>query len=297
MVAQRALRRVAAWIAAAIALGFASQAAAGSFLWEVSSLTNKVYLYGTVHAGKPQWYPLPEEVERAFNDSSVLVVEADISDAEAMQKSAQAMTYPPPDELKNHVPADQYARMLKLLPRYRFTERDVAHARPFMVVSLLVFAEWARSGFRPGAGVDDYLIRKAQAEQKPIAEIEGVATQLRLMESLTEKQQQDLFKGTLDALDEDLTTEQIKGMVAAWQAGDPDALLEVARRYNEKVPGAAEFEDKFVWQRHDDMLKKVEGWLAERRKPYFIAVGALHLAGPKGLVELLRKRGYIVRQL
>ena len=37
--------------------------------------------------------------------------------------------------------------------------------------------------------------------------------------------------------------------------------------------------------------------LAERRKPYFIAVGALHLAGPKGLVEILRKRGYVVRQL
>jgi uncharacterized protein YbaP (TraB family) len=108
---------------------------------------------------------------------------------------------------------------------------------------------------------------------------------------------QDLFKGTLDALDEDLTTEQIKGLVAAWQAGDANALLDIARRYNEKVAGAAEFEEKFIWQRHGDMLKKIEAWLAEPRKRYFIAVGALHLAGPRGLVELLRKRGYIVRQL
>lgn len=297
MVAQRALKIAAACIAAAIALGLPAGAAAQDFLWEVSSLTNKVYLFGTVHAGKRSWYPLPEAVEAAFADSRVLVVEADITNTEAMRKSADAMVYKPPDSLKNHVPPKEYARMLKLLPRYSFEERDVAQVQPFMAVSLLVFAEWARSGYLTGLGVDDYFIRKAQAEAKPIVEIEGVATQLRLMESLTDKQQQDLFKGTLDALEEDLTTEQINGMVAAWQAGDPAALLQVARRYNEKVPGAAEFEEKFIWQRHDDMVKKIDGWLAERRTPYFIAVGALHLAGPRGLVELLRKRGYIVRQL
>jgi uncharacterized protein YbaP (TraB family) len=45
------------------------------------------------------------------------------------------------------------------------------------------------------------------------------------------------------------------------------------------------------------MLKKIEGWLNDSRKRHFIAVGALHLAGPRGLVELLRKRGYVVKQL
>jgi uncharacterized protein YbaP (TraB family) len=43
------------------------------------------------------------------------------------------------------------------------------------------------------------------------------------------------------------------------------------------------------------MLAKIEGYLASRER-HFIAVGALHLAGPRGLVELLRKRGYVVRQ-
>jgi uncharacterized protein len=195
------------------------------------------------------------------------------------------------------VPPEQYARLVKLLPRYSLTEAQVASMKPFMAVTLLVFAEWGRSGFVSGLGVDGYLIRKAQAEAKPIVEIEGVDTQIRLMESLTEKQVQDLFRGTLDALEEDLTTEQIKGLAAAWQTGDAKALLDIARRYNEKVAGAAEFEEKFIWQRHPDMLNKIEGWLAEPRKRYFIAVGALHLAGPRGLIELLRSRGYLVRQL
>ena len=295
MVAQLPL--TARFLLALAALAFASQASAQAFLWEVSSLTNKVYLYGTVHAGKKAWFPLPQAVENALVDSAVLAVEADVTDTKALQKSAASMEYAYPDVLKNHVPPDQYARMLKLLPRYGLTEPQMSGMKPFMAISLLVFAEWARSGFTTQYGVDSYLLRKAQAEQKPIVELEGIEAQGRLMDTLTEKQVLDLFKGTLDALEEDLTTEQVKGLVAAWQAGDPAALLEIARRYNDRVPGAAEFEDKFIWQRHDDMAKKIEGWLAERRKPYFIAVGALHLAGPRGLVEILRKRGYLVRQL
>ena len=286
------------WLLGALAaLALATQASAEHFLWEVSSMTNKVYLYGTVHAGKKDWYPLPAAVENALVDSSVLAVEADISNREALRKSAASMTYTWPDNLKDHVPAEQYSRMVKLLPRYSFTEADVSQVKPFMAVSLLVFAEWARSGFVPTLGVDSYLLRKAAAEAKPIVELEGAAMQVKLMDSLTEKQVQDLFKGTLDALEEDLTTEQIKGLVAAWQNGDPASLLEIARRYNDKVAGAKEFEEKFIWERHADMLKKIEGWLAEPGTKYFIAVGALHLAGPRGLVELLRKRGYVVRQL
>ena len=74
-------------------------------------------------------------------------------------------------------------------------------------------------------------------------------------------------------------------------------VLEVARRYNEKIAGAAAFEERFIWSRHPAMMDKITGYLDHTRERYFIAVGALHLAGPRGLVELLRKKGYIVKQL
>jgi len=297
MVAQRTLMRRFLLACAAFLLAANASAQQQRYLWEVSSLTNKVYLFGTVHAGKRSWYPLPQVVEDALAESAVLAVEADITDDAAMRKGAESMGYHAPDELKKHVPPEQYARMLKLLPRYGLNEAGVAPLKPFTAVSLLVFAEWMRSGYSPGYGVDNYLIRKAHSEEKPVIELEGVEAQTRLIDSLTEKQVQDLFRGTLDALEEDLTTDQIKGLVAAWQTGDANGLLQVARRYNDRVAGATEFEEKFIWQRHDEMAKKIEGWLAERRKPYFIAVGSLHLAGPRGLVEILRKRGYVVKQL
>ena len=282
---------------AALAAFIAIPASAQNLLWEVTSLTNRVYLFGTVHAGKLAWYPLPKAVEDAFNDSKELVVEADVTDLDAIEKAGGATAYKPPDTLRMHVAPADYARFLKILPRYKLPEAAVVQLKPLMAVSLLVFAEWAQKGYSPDYGVDAYLIKKAKAEVKPVVELEGAVAQAKLMDSLTEDESRKLFGGTVLALEGGLTGEQIEGMVRAWQVGDSAMLLDVSRRYNENVPGAAEFEDLFVWSRHDAMMQKITGWLDDSRDHRFIAVGALHLVGPRGLVEMLKKRGYQVRQV
>jgi hypothetical protein len=267
------------------------------YLWEVSSLTNRVYLYGTIHAGKAGFLPLAEPVERAFADAPVLAVEADITDAEAMAKSASTMFLTPPDVLAKHVPAPLYERFRRQLDRYGLPEPQVARMKPFIASSLLAFAEWERLGYRQQYGIDLHLITRAKQSRKRIVELEGAQAQAQLMDSLTEKEGLQAFEGTVGALESGLTRDQITGLVNAWQSGDAGLLLEVARAYNESVPGAKELEDKFIWSRHDAMADKIEGWLLEGREPLFVAVGALHLAGPRGLVEILRTRGYTVRQL
>jgi uncharacterized protein YbaP (TraB family) len=293
MESQRKMKRFLALLAAFIAIPVSAQ----NLLWEVTSLTNKVYLFGTIHAGKLAWYPLPKAVEDAFNDSKELVVEADVTDLDAIEQAGEAMAYKAPDTLKMHVAAADYARFVKLLPRYKMPESVVVQMKPLMAVSLLVFAEWAHEGYSPDYGVDAYLIKKAKAELKPVVELEGAAAQVKLMDSLSESESRALFGGTVLALESGLTGDQIEGMVRAWQVGDPAMLLDVSRRYNDNVPGAAEFENLFVWSRHDAMMKKITAWLDDTRDHRFIAIGALHLVGPRGLVELLKKRGYRVRQV
>jgi uncharacterized protein len=268
-----------------------------AFLWEVASLTNRVYLYGTVHAGKQSFFPLAEPVDKAFAESSVLVVEADITDSAAMAKSAETMVYKPPDSLEKHVAPEQYARFRKQLDRFAIPEPQMARMKPFMAVSMLAFAEWGRLGYLPQYGVDGHLIQRAREAGKRIVELEGAQAQTRIMDSLTDEENRDAFEGALAALESGITREQITGMVNAWQSGEPGLLLEVARRYNENVRGAREMEEKFIWSRHDEMVAKISGYLLESRERHFVAVGALHLAGPRGLVELLRKRGFMVRQL
>jgi len=291
------MKRIARLAFAAAALALALPAGAVSFLWEVTSLTNRVYLFGTVHAGMASWYPLPRAVEDAFDDSPVLVVEADATDAEAMARSARAAVYTPPANLTTHVPEIDYARYRRMLARYGIPEGQAVQMKPFMASSLLVFGEWGRLGYVTNYGVDLYLLSRAKKEKKKILELEGADAQVALMDSLTDAQNLAVFRGTLDAIDSGLTDEQVKGMVAAWQEGDPDALLEVARKYDEKIPVAAEIEEKFIWSRHDAMVAKIQGYLDRGGEKHFVAVGALHLAGPRGLVARLRAAGYLVKQL
>lgn len=298
------MNRAARWLFAFLAaLALQAHAAAiveapvatKHFLWEVASLTNRIYLYGTIHAGRKDWFPLDAAIEDAFNDSAVLVVEADITDEASMQRATPAMLLAPPDTLRNHVDAADYGRLVKLLPRYGLTESQVAPFKPFMAVSLLVFGEWARNGYLPQYGIDAYLLKRARAELKPIVELEGAASQMKLMQ-MDEAEAQKLFAGTLTALEDGLTGDQINGMVDAWRSGDPAKLLVIARKYNDVIPGAREFEERLIWSRHEGMLKKIEGYLDDSRDRHFVAVGALHLAGERGIVEMLRKRGYRVTQ-
>ena len=283
-------------VLATVAAAWALPAPAAEFLWEVTSLTGRAYLFGTVHAGRKEWYPLPKPVEAAFDESAVLVVEADITDAEGLAKTAPAMMLQPPATLSKVVPPTDYERFRKQLARYGATPEQAEPLKPFMAVSLLVFAEWGRLGYVPQYGVDGYLLARAKKEGKRVLELEGLAAQAQLIASLTPEENRTLFAGTLTALESGLTGEQIDALVKAWQSGDPRLLLETARKYNDRVPGAREFEEKFIWSRHDAMATRIEGYLRSNER-HFIAVGSLHLAGPRGLVEMLRSRGYTVRQL
>jgi len=267
-----------------------------SYLWEVTGLTNRVYLFGTIHAGKDSFYPLPEAVERAFTQSKVLVVEADITDAKAMADSMVGMTYTPPDRLDKNISRESWERFRKQLARYGLPEAEMVKLKPFMAVSLVVFSEWNALGYQPQFGVDSYLIERAKVAKKRIVEIEGVAEQTRVLNSFTDPEFKALFEATLEALESGKSGAQIEAMVKYWQEGNPEGLLEAANRYSEGSPMLIAFEEKLVWDRHEAMVKKIEEYL-NAREPYFVAVGGLHLAGPRGLLEMLKARGFAVRQL
>jgi len=285
------------WAACAQVATGATSPAARQYLWEVSSLTNRVYLYGTVHAGKRSFYPLPDPVQKAFADSRVLAVEADILNAQAMARSSATMVLTPPDRLDKRLPPPLYERFRRQLERFGLQEAEMAMLKPFIASSYLAFSEWGRLGYLPQHGVDRHLLVRAREAKMAIFELEGAQTQAELMNSLTEAQSIQAMEGTLTALESGLTREQITGMVNAWQSGDANLLLEVARAYNENVPGAKDIEEKFIWSRHEAMANRIEEWLMRGTERVFVAVGALHLAGPRGLVEMLAKRGYQVRQL
>src|ERR1700721_1683880 len=104
-------RRIPAWVhrcllglaLVACAAGAEAPPAAKIFLWEVKSATNSIYVFGSVHVAKPDFYPLPQPVEDAYRQADEVVVEVDISDAAKLTNSVALLTYAPPDSLDKHV--------------------------------------------------------------------------------------------------------------------------------------------------------------------------------------------------
>lgn len=273
-----------------------------AMLWEVRGPANdkalagkKLWLFGTMHVGKADFYPLPAAVEKAFAESAVLAVEADITNQAAMQASAPLMMLTPPDSIETKVPAPVVERLKTQLTRLGLPYDALKPMKPFILAGLLAVTEYSRQGFDPQLGVDGYLIGKAVTRKLPIVELEGVMRQMKLMTSMADADQQAFLENGLITLESGQAVAQMNALVAAWRSGDVAGLEKAALEATKGQLRAEELEEALIHARNPPMQAQAEAMLASG-KLHFVAVGALHLVGKRGIVEGLRAKGYVVTQ-
>lgn len=267
-----------------------------SFLWEVSSATNKVYLFGTVHVGKRSFYPLPDVIESAFKSSAKLVVEADITTV-VPEPAMRALThYPPGDALSKRMPSAILLRTGPLLERFKIPVEEADKMKPFMVGALVSMMEFGRLGYEINYGVDGYLIEAAQKRGMPILELESQLGQIAMLSTMSDALQEAFLDNALGAIEKNQLESQLAGLISAWQTGNVPEMQAVVKATTSGIRMAAELDDMLLHKRHPAMLSKIVGYLSQR-EPHFVAVGSLHLIGPRGLVALLQERGFKIRQL
>jgi uncharacterized protein len=267
-----------------------------SFLWEVKSATNTVYLFGTIHVGKKSFYPLPDAVEKALAGSKKVVVEADISKTDGLADISKMIMYEAPDTLERKIPSALFARLKTQLVKFKIPADGVKPMKPFMIGALLSVNEFTRLGYDMNFGVDAYLIASANKQMKPILELESQLGQIELLTNMHPLLQETFLENALTAIEAGAVADQMSGVVTAWQTGDAKLMQDVVAAGNKNGKRISEFDEILLYSRHPAMVKKVEGFLLDDQ-PHFVAVGSLHLLGPKGLVELLAAKGYKIRQL
>ena len=116
-----------------------------------------------------------------------------------------------------------------------------------------------------------------------------------MLVSMPANLQEAFLDNAVAALELGRSADQVTGMVNAWQTGDTKLMEEVTADVNRGMRLASQLDDIMLHARHDPMLKKIEGYLAGKGA-YFVAVGSLHLVGPRGLVQALKAKGYEVSQ-
>ena len=260
--------------------------------YRISKGNEQHWLLGSIHAGKPSLYPLPDPVERAWQQSRALVMEVDMTHiSQAQWQEMGAITRLVDGKtLKDHLPIDLYRRTLIAAGQNGLTEAMLAPLRPWFAAITLTQAALERTGYRGEFGVDQHFAKRANDGGKPIIGLETLLEQLGYLASVGDNQTL-MLESTLDELPE--LEKGFTEVMAAWQNGDQATLINLLKEEMAPPKLQAWLEQTLLAERNRNWVKKWPGLPNES----FIVVGALHLYGEQGLLALLEQQGWRITPL
>jgi len=267
-----------------------------TFLWELVSDTNRVYILGSIHFAKKDIYPLDQKIEGAFNKSEVLVVEVGLSQKDLLEVQKlfkEAGIYPPGESLKDNLSTETLQFTREKLKDFNLDIEQLISFKPwYLAINLLTYKLLAL-GYDSNYGIDMYFENRAKGYKK-ILELESIEFQINLFNSLTDKQQDLFLFSTL--LDIDMLEDKFSEIFKVWSEGDSAGLTGILQRGLKEHPEVRPIYEKILYERNKNMASKIENFATED-VDYFVIVGAAHLVGEEGIIKLLQEKGYFLQQL
>ena len=259
--------------------------------WHASKDGRNLWVLGSIHVGLDSFYPLPASIEEAWQQADILIVEADlhtISDQDN-QQIAQLSQLPAGDRLANHLSPSQYKALLKQAKAYGLPEASLSPLRPWVAAITLMQQALARAGYQADLGVDEHFNTLAGRTGMPVRGLERVPEQFAYLASMGDLED-DFLQSTLEQIG--TLQQEVPKLLQAWQDGDGSALQRLLSE-EQGSPALQELmERRLLKERNHNWIPKL---LAMPEKNKFLVVGALHLYGPDGVLNLLRQQGYKVQ--
>jgi uncharacterized protein YbaP (TraB family) len=288
--------RVISWFCLALLTVFLCMASAraatersSGLLWEISAPgMSPSFVFGTIHSEDPEVLRLATPVRKAFDAAQQVVVEA-LMDADAMAYSSSAMLLMDGRLLADIIGQSLFKKVSSAIQSRGIPEVVLEHMKPWAAAVTL---SMPASG--TGEVLDMALYRQALEAGKQVYGLETIQEQLQIFDALSEKDQVSLLQDTIEnfALIDAMHAE----LLAAWKQRDLDRLLAI---------NAEAMEEDGDRQLADDIQQRLiierNRRMAERMQPHlkaggaFVAIGALHLPGEEGVLNLLQRQGYTVR--
>ncbi len=266
-----------------------------AFIWKATRAgeqTKTVYLVGSVHVGRSDWYPLDPVFHRAYEESEALVVEVDLTQTDPAQMQAILAEYAVLEggkTLRDVLSEPTWQRLTAYCREKRMNLEALELLEPWFLSMTIVLARYAEQGYTQ-PGIDAHFLSLGD---KTVLALESLRYQLELFDNFEPEIQELLL---LDAMEGHLQTGgDLGGLAQAWSEGDAGAIARMLE-VEEEDPKLAPLREKLIDERNRNMGAGIEKIL-ETRDTVLVVVGAGHVVGRGGLVDLLGRRGFEVVQL
>lgn len=264
-------------------------------MWKATSPSHRVvYLVGSVHLLTADYYPLDPAFDEAFNSSDVLVEELDMREMVAANSQMEMLSrgmLPAGQTIDKVVSADTMNAVVKKFSDLGMPLEPMKQFKPWLLSLILQGFEWQKSGFDADLGLDKHFYDLAVGGGKQVQGLETLAFQLSRFDEMPMDMQDRLLSETLKELE--TTKTSFTRMADAWKAGDVPTIERLVLKDLKAEP---QMYNSLLIERNRTWLPKIEA-LFSRPKPAFVVVGAAHLVGPDGLLQMLKAKGYTIDQL
>lgn len=266
-----------------------------NMLWRVQSGDRSLYILGSVHMLPESAYPLDPVIEKTFNEAEKVVFELNLDSVANMSGAMSLLkrgTYQNGRTLEKSISKETFEALKTRLKETGIPLAMVSRFEPWMVAMLLTATDMRGSGYSDAHGIDMYFHGKARETGKEVKGLETLDFQVDLFDNLPEEAQEAFLKQTLE-MSSAGDSGMLDSMVAAWKSGDVERLEKIAAT---SMTDTSELSRNLLQKRNLNWIPEIEKFIASESK-YFVIVGALHLVGESGVIELLRRKGYEVEQL
>lgn len=263
------------------------------FLWRATgSVGTDVYLLGSIHALPEEAYPLAAEINDAFASAQRVFFEVDMENTSGLGGRLMVAGALPPDTRLGDVLGPETRGLLDAYLEASGLSFGAFEAmKPWMAALALTSIELMKSGFSVDAGLDLHLAQRARKAGKKIEAFETADYQVSLFSDMGEDESCAFLRYTLK--DMESVVAQLGDLTRAWKSGDVATLSALL---TEAFSDEPELFERLVTVRNRAWLPQIEG-LLKGDDTAMVVVGALHMVGPGGLIEMLRDRGYQVEQM
>jgi uncharacterized protein YbaP (TraB family) len=263
-------------------------------LWRIAGDTNSVYLLGSIHMLREQDHPLPDVIDRVYDDAEVVVMELDMDDLDPAATQAsfnRAGVMTDGTTLRDLMGDELFEQAERAAAEIDIPLELLAQSEPWLAAMTVELMMLYRIGFNPVLGVEMTLSQRAISDGKPVEGLETVDEQLAFLDGLPLDAQREMLLQTL--AQGAALSEAIDDLVYAWRRGDTAALEEGLL---DSMGEQEELLAALVTDRNRRWSDTIATWLDDDRD-YLVVVGALHLVGDDGVPALLDRAGFGIQQL